>query len=152
MCVASVWTWYMMKSGSVEAWYLANQGGTEEPMLPVSHPILVVDDDRAIADIISSFLREEGYSVVVAHNGKEALEHAKVALVDLILLDMKMPVMDGWAFAAAYRHQVELHAPIVVMTAAHDTRQRANEIAADGFIAKPFDLDDLLAVVRRYVP
>lgn len=142
----------MTKSGSVETWYLANQGGIEEPMLPVSHPILVVDDDRAIADIISSFLREEGYSVVVAHNGKEALEHAKAALVDLILLDMKMPVMDGWAFAAAYRHQVKSHAPIVVMTAAHDSRQRANEIAADGFIAKPFDLDDLLAVVRRYVP
>jgi CheY-like chemotaxis protein len=142
----------MMKASSAETRYLANQGSMEEPMLPVSRPILVVDDDRAIADIIASFLREEGYSVVVAHNGKEALEHAKVALVDLILLDMKMPVMDGWAFAAAYRNEAGWHAPIVVMTAAHDTRQRANEIAADGFIAKPFDLDDLLALVRRYIP
>jgi CheY-like chemotaxis protein len=142
----------MTKFNSVETWYLADQDGVAEPMLPVSHPILVVDDDGAIADIIASFLGEEGYSVIVAHNGKEALERTKGTLLDLILLDMKMPIMDGWAFAAAYRQQAGLHAPIVVMTAAHDTRQRANEIAADGFIAKPFDLDDLLALVRHYVP
>jgi CheY-like chemotaxis protein len=70
----------------------------------------------------------------------------------VILLDMKMPVMDGWAFASAYRQQSGPHAPIIVMTAAHDSRQRASEIAADGFIPKPFDLDDLLALIRRYLP
>lgn len=114
-------------------------------------PILVVDDDEAIAQVIQLLLTEEGYAVVVAHNGQEALHRLADWLPCVILLDMKMPVMDGWKFAAAYRQQPGPHAPIVVMTAAHDSRQRANEIAADGVIAKPFDLDDLLALIRRYV-
>jgi two-component system, chemotaxis family, chemotaxis protein CheY len=101
---------------------------------------------------LESFLIEEGYTVMVAHNGKEALERAEESPPAVILLDMKMPVMDGWAFASAYRQQGGPHAPIIVMTAAHDSRQRAREIAADGFIPKPFDLDDLLALVRRYIP
>jgi CheY-like chemotaxis protein len=63
---------------------------------------------------------------------------------------MKMPVMDGWTFAAAYREQPAPRAPIVVMTAAHDSRARAAEICADSFLAKPFDLDHLLDIVRRF--
>ncbi|HKW22672.1 MAG TPA: response regulator [Ktedonobacterales bacterium] len=115
-------------------------------------PILVVDDDDTIAMTLESFLIEEGYKVMIAHNGKEALERAEESSPAVILLDMKMPVMDGWAFASAYRQQSGPHAPIIVMTAAHDSRQRASEIAADGFIPKPFDLDDLLALLRRYLP
>ena len=115
-------------------------------------PILVVDDDDTIAMTLESFLIEEGYKVMIAHNGKEALERAEESSPAVILLDMKMPVMDGWAFASAYRQQSGPHAPIIVMTAAHDSRQRASEIAADGFIPKPFDLDDLLALIRRYLP
>ncbi|HEU4782636.1 MAG TPA: response regulator [Ktedonobacterales bacterium] len=115
-------------------------------------PILVVDDDDTIAMTLESFLVEEGYMVMVAHNGKEALQRAEESSPAVILLDMKMPIMDGWAFASAYRQQSGPHAPIIVMTAAHDSRQRASEIAADGFIPKPFDLDELLAVIRRYIP
>lgn len=115
-------------------------------------PVLVVDDDDTIAMTLESFLVEEGYKVMVAHNGKEALERAEASSPAVILLDMKMPVMDGWAFASAYRQQDGPHAPIIVMTAAHDSRQRASEIAADGFIPKPFDLDELLALMRRYLP
>ncbi len=115
-------------------------------------PILVVDDDETIAMSIESFLTEEGYTVMVAQNGKEALERVEAAPPAVILLDMKMPVMDGWAFASAYRQQEGPHAPIIVMTAAHDSRQRASEIAADGFIPKPFDLDELLALISRYIP
>jgi two-component system, chemotaxis family, chemotaxis protein CheY len=88
---------------------------------------------------------------MVAHNGKEALEYVKSFPPSVILLDMKMPVMDGWEFAKVYRQQAGLQAPIVVMTAAHDSRQRTRQIAADGFIPKPFDLDDLLALIRRYI-
>jgi CheY-like chemotaxis protein len=82
-------------------------------------PILVVDDDEVIVHSIEFLLVEEGYPVVVAFNGREALARAEARL---ILLDMKMPVMDGWAFAAAYRGLPGPHAPIVVMTAAHDSR------------------------------
>ncbi|HEY1387706.1 MAG TPA: response regulator [Ktedonobacterales bacterium] len=115
-------------------------------------PILVVDDDDTIAMTLESFLVEEGYPVMVAHNGQEALERVEESSPAVILLDMKMPVMDGWAFASAYRQQDGPHAPIIVMTAAHDSRQRASEIAADGFVPKPFDLDELLALIRRYIP
>jgi CheY-like chemotaxis protein len=113
-------------------------------------PILVVDDDEVIVSSIEMLLAEEGYPVVIAFNGREALERAERHLPRLILLDMKMPVMDGWAFAAAYRGRPGPHAPIVVMTAAHDSRSRAAEIAADAYIAKPFDLDHLLDIVRRH--
>ena len=113
-------------------------------------PILVVEDDEAILRSIEQILSDEGYMVAAAPNGKEALELVKRAQPRLILLDMKMPVMDGWAFAAAYREHCGPHAPIIVLTAAHDSGARAAEIAAAGYIAKPFDLDKLLDLVRRY--
>lgn len=113
-------------------------------------PILLVDDDESILSTVRLLLTEEGYPVVVAANGKEALQHIATQKPSLILLDMKMPVMDGWAFAMAYREFPGPHAPIVVMTAAHDARQRAAEIAADDVIAKPFDVNRLLDVVRKY--
>jgi two-component system chemotaxis response regulator CheY len=67
---------------------------------------------------------------------------------DLVLLDMRMPVMDGWAFARAYRELPAPRAPIVVMTAAPDARHRAAEVEADGFVGKPFDLSELVSAVR----
>lgn len=113
-------------------------------------PILVVDDDEVIADAIESFLSEEGYAVVVAHNGREAMERVAECRPALIFLDMKMPVMDGWAFAAAYRQVPAPHAPIIVMTAAQDSGHRAADIAAQDYIAKPFNVYHLLDLVRRY--
>lgn len=114
-------------------------------------PILVVDDDEIILQSIDAILRDENYPVILASNGQAALEQIRLSLPALILLDMKMPIMDGWAFAQAYRQQSPPHAPVVVMTAASDTKARAAEIGADAYLAKPFDLDDLLAVVRRFV-
>jgi two-component system, chemotaxis family, chemotaxis protein CheY len=114
-------------------------------------PILLVDDDESILSTVEFLLTDEGYPVMVAANGSEALARAAARTPCLILLDMKMPVMDGWAFAAAYRDSPGPHAPIIVMTAAHDSHQRAAEIAADGVIAKPFDVNHLLDLVRKYV-
>ncbi len=113
-------------------------------------PILLVDDDESILSTVRLLLAEEGYPAVVAANGREALQHIATQKPSLILLDMKMPVMDGWAFAMGYRDFRGPHAPIVVMPAAHDARQRAAEIAADDVIAKPFDVNRLLDVVRKY--
>ncbi len=112
--------------------------------------ILVVDDDEVIPSTLALFLADEGYAVVCASNGQEALERAERYHPMLILLDMKMPVMDGWAFAATYRERPRPHAPIIVMSAARDARSRAAEIAADDYLAKPFDLDRLLDLVRQY--
>jgi CheY-like chemotaxis protein len=115
-------------------------------------PILVVDDDEVILSTVEFILADEGYPVAVAMNGEEALERVEEDPPRLILLDMKMPVMDGWGFAARYRQRLGPHAPIVVMTAAHDSRGRAAEIGADGYISKPFDVENLLAIVRRLAP
>jgi CheY-like chemotaxis protein len=65
---------------------------------------------------------------------------------------MKMPVMDGWEFARVYRQVPGQHAPIVVVTAAADAAGRAAEVAADGHLPKPFDLDDLFRVIEQYAP
>ncbi len=113
-------------------------------------PILVVDDDDIILSSVEFLLMDEGYDVVVAKNGQEALELSEQHRPRLILLDMKMPVMDGWEFVAAYRQTPGPHAPILVMTAAHNSASRAAEIGADCYIAKPFDVDLLVELVRKH--
>ena len=132
-------------------WWQGGDGvsGVDQVEQSDQRPILVVDDDPVILKAVEYILSDEGYAVVVAANGKEALDCVSRNPPTLILLDMKMPVMDGWAFVAAYREMPGPHAPIIVMTAAQDARSRAIEIGADGYIAKPFDLDDILAVVQR---
>lgn len=112
---------------------------------------LVVDDDRDIAELVRLALTDEGYDVVVATNGSAALEALLAAPFDLILLDMRMPVMDGWEFAQAYQATAEPRAPVIVVTAARDTAERAAEINADGFLAKPFSLEELFETVGRHV-
>ena len=110
--------------------------------------ILVVEDDQEIRDFLALVLEGEGYAVRTAPNGAVALELIDEQTPELILLDMRMPVMDGWAFVPAYRGQPGPHAPIVVLTAARDAAQTASEVQADAHLGKPFNLDDLLAVVR----
>jgi CheY-like chemotaxis protein len=109
--------------------------------------VLVVDDEADIRATVADALAEEGYAVVVAENGADALKLAQSFQPQVILLDMKMPVMDGWAFARAYRRMPPPHGRIVVFTAAADAARRAAEANADGMLAKPFVLDDLLRTV-----
>jgi CheY-like chemotaxis protein len=122
---------------------------------PGAAPILVVDDDPVILSLVAGTLEDEGYKTVTAPHGAAALEllarrrEAGEPPPASILLDMRMPIMDGWAFAEAYRRTSGPHAPIVVVTAAHDAADRAAEIDADAVLAKPFDLDELVAVVER---
>jgi CheY-like chemotaxis protein len=117
--------------------------------MQASKRVLVVDDDAAIRDTVADALLDEGYQVLTAANGRAALEVVARTVPRLILLDMRMPIMDGWEFARAYRELPGPHAPIVVITAARDAGDRAAQIEADDYLAKPFDLDDLLAVVSR---
>jgi CheY-like chemotaxis protein len=111
--------------------------------------ILVVDDDADLRTMVVLLLETAGYEVRVAADGVEALEQLKDGLPDLILLDMRMPRMDGWELGRrlrlAYGHEI----PIVVMTAAERAEKRAKEIEADDFVAKPFDVDNLLRIVAR---
>lgn len=107
----------------------------------------MVDDDPSIVAVISDILVAEGHEVVSAENGQEAL--AKVNGEALVLLDMRMPVLDGWGFARRFRAAGK-RSPIVVMTAAENASRWAAEIGADGYLAKPFEIDALIAAVERH--
>jgi CheY-like chemotaxis protein len=111
--------------------------------------VLVVDDDTSILDTVTAILSGEGYDVVSAASGQEALDAMSRAQPVVILLDMRMPVMDGWAVARALRTQ-GISIPIVVMTAAESAQRWADEVGAAGYLAKPFGLDDLLDAVERF--
>jgi CheY-like chemotaxis protein len=112
--------------------------------------VLVVEDEPDIRQSVADALEGEGYHVAVAENGAEALEIVACFRPEVILLDMKMPVMDGWAFVRTYRRTPPPHGRIVVFTAAADAARRAAETGADGVVAKPFDLDDLLRTVATH--
>jgi urea transport system substrate-binding protein len=109
--------------------------------------VLVVDDEPDIRATVSAMLEIEGYDVAEAVNGAEALAAVEATLPDVILLDMRMPVLDGWGFASEMRRRGH-HIPIVVMTAARDAAHWAAEIAATAFVSKPFGYDDLIRAVE----
>jgi two-component system, chemotaxis family, chemotaxis protein CheY len=116
--------------------------------------ILVVDDDDATREVISQILQDEGYRISDSADGDHALrmlDGSADLVVDLILLDLRMPVMNGPQFVEAYRSQPGPCAPIVLITAqsSEDAAVHANDLGAVGFLSKPFDLDELLATVGR---
>ena len=114
--------------------------------------ILVVDDDESIRQIVRLCLTDEGYEVFEASNGVDALERLPDCQPDLILLDLRMPVMDGWEFARRYRLGPGPHVPIVAFIAALNAQLECADLEATSILPKPFDLDDLLAIVRDLVP
>jgi CheY-like chemotaxis protein len=111
--------------------------------------ILVVDDDPDLREFLRLMLTSIGFEVTSAANGQEALDDMEGHDPDLILLDMKMPVMDGWAFCRALEAR-DARPPIVVLTAAPDPAGRAAEVHAEGWLGKPFEYADLEAIVRRF--
>jgi len=113
--------------------------------------LLVVDDDPTIREMLDMVLASEGYEVITAAHGAAALALVDQRRPHVILLDMKMPVMDGWEFLRQYRQRPGAKVPIVVITAAQDDRREAADIGAQAYIAKPFAIDDLLRAVDQCV-
>ncbi|HEX2922644.1 MAG TPA: response regulator [Chloroflexota bacterium] len=116
---------------------------------PDAKTVLVVDDEQDILDLVAITLEDEGFSVNTASNGLEALDAVKRQMPDLILLDMKMPVMDASEFAREFHLRYGYSTPILMLTAMDDVGSRAKLLGAIGWIGKPFDLDDLAASVKR---
>jgi two-component system chemotaxis response regulator CheY len=113
-----------------------------------SRSVLVVDDDPVIAATVAEVLRLSGFSTVTATNGLAALEHLERNHPNVILLDLDMPVLDGWGFArtiAESRKDLKL----VVMTGSPHPQRDAEQLGADGYLAKPFDFEHLLNEVTR---
>jgi DNA-binding response OmpR family regulator len=110
--------------------------------------ILVVDDDESIRAMLVDILSYEGYGVVTARDGMEALAAMDRIAPSLILLDVVMPMLDGRAVADRLR-EAGSRVPIVLMSASHETVAPA-ELHADGYITKPFELRTLLATIAKY--
>lgn len=114
--------------------------------------ILIVEDDCDISDAIAACCEDRGYEVSVAANGEEALAKLRQSptLPHLILLDLMMPVMDGWQFRAAQTADPALAAiPVVLLSAHVDVREVASQMGALDWLKKPVDLETLLTVLAK---
>ncbi len=112
--------------------------------------ILVVDDELSIQAFLQMALSDEGYQVISAYNGYEALAALSPYHPDLILLDMWMPGMDGKTFLGHYRQLPNAAAPVIIMTACVDfIDDKALLSSVSDCLSKPFDLDDLLARLEK---
>jgi CheY-like chemotaxis protein len=113
--------------------------------------ILVVDDDPAIRRVVADILEMSDYMVRMASNGAEALAEVKNWPPAMVLLDLMMPVMDGWEFLRRCRGDHACGAvPVAVMSAARDAGAISDELGASAFLPKPFELDDVLRIVSRF--
>jgi CheY-like chemotaxis protein len=119
-----------------------------------SAPILVVEDDESIRAALAEVLRDEGFVVQTACNGREAIELLRGAKEKpkLVLLDLMMPVMDGWEFRTAQLADPELaKIPVVILSAAHDVRKHAQALHVDEYLPKPLNVPKLLDAIERHV-
>jgi signal transduction histidine kinase/ActR/RegA family two-component response regulator len=112
--------------------------------------LLLVDDDPEILEATGQILREWGYAVDEARDGHTAISLARTARPDLMLVDLMMPVMDGWTLIRRLRDEdVAPRVPVVVFSADRDAREKARHLDADAALRKPFELEELQDVVER---
>ncbi len=119
----------------------------------VATRVLVVEDDQAVRDLVAKALEMEGIESAVAADAAQALALCREAVpFSLVLLDWRLGQATGQEFAGAYRTLPGPHAPIVLVTGAGDVVESAEEIGAQGFLRKPFDLEELIEMVQRFGP
>src|ERR1700755_976331 len=111
--------------------------------------LLLIEDEEDAARMIAKGLRQEGYFVDLAHDGQTGLESAKLTGYNLIILDVRLPVKDGWNVCRELRER-DIQTPVLMLTASGSTDDRIKglDLGADDYLIKPFDLGELLARVR----
>ena len=115
--------------------------------------VLIVEDDHNIAELLQMYLEKEGYAVTTATDGGQGLAKFRAIQPDLVLLDVMMPVMDGWAVCRAIRAESQI--PVIMLTAKSETDDKVTGLksGADDYITKPFEMKEVLArieaVLRR---
>jgi CheY-like chemotaxis protein len=112
--------------------------------------VLVIEDEESLREVIEVLVTIEGCEVKSAADGIQALEILREWEPDLILLDLYMPGMSGREFVESYRAGPGPHAPIIVLSGTSESPRDLEEMGCAGWIAKPFNVDDLLAVVAQY--
>lgn len=115
-----------------------------------THDILVVEDDAALSRLIEALLQSSGYHSRTVSDGEAALAAVEQARPDLVLLDVTLPGIDGWQVLAQLRSQ-PAPPPVVLLSARPELRQRGRSSGAAEVVMKPFDIDELLEVVKRLV-
>jgi CheY-like chemotaxis protein len=113
--------------------------------------VLVVDDEPQVVWMLQFSLEAEGYQTLAAKDGKAALDEVREHHPSVVLLDIMMPVMDGWAFLEQLQELPASERPRVIVVSARSSlrdRAKAAELGADAFVAKPFNVDDLLLVLH----
>ena len=122
----------------------------------MSKKILIVEDDGNIRELLRLYLEREGYEITEASNGEEGVEQWRKVNPDMILLDVMMPIMDGWQVCKIIREESKV--PIIILTAKGETFDKVNglEMGADDYIVKPLEMREVVArvraVFRRFAP
>ena len=114
--------------------------------------ILVVEDDSNISDLIRMYLEKEGFDVRIAYDGGKAVEEYDRQAPDMVLLDIMLPVMDGWSVCAHIREKAKT--PIIMLTAKSEVNDRITglEMGADDYLVKPFEMKELMARINAVLP
>jgi two-component system, OmpR family, copper resistance phosphate regulon response regulator CusR len=114
--------------------------------------ILIVEDEERLASFIDKGLRKQGFTTVIAEDGERALRMAQDTTFDLMLLDLGLPVMDGWAVLKELRSQGDIR-PIIIVTACKDGEEKtmAFHNGATDFVTKPFRFSDLLERIQTHL-
>ena len=116
-----------------------------------SQPILIVDDDAGMRTMLETVLIVEGYQVKLARNGREALRLISQERPALVLLDLMMPVMNGWEFLQEIQKLSQFsNLPIVLLSASRDLVRAARQSSIKAYLPKPFELDKLLLYIEQY--
>ncbi len=120
----------------------------------MAHKVLIVEDDTNIAELLHLYLEKEGFETAVAPDGGKGVELFRSFRPDLVLLDIMLPVMDGWSVCKRIREESKV--PIIMLTAKGETMDKVSglEMGADDYIVKPFEMKEVLArihaVLRRF--
>ena len=114
----------------------------------MQNKILIVDDDENICELLRLYLEKDGFETIVANDGEKAVEFAKLYNPDLILLDIMLPILDGWQVCREIRKQSDT--PIIMLTAKGETFDKilGLELGADDYVTKPFETKEVIARIK----